>query len=305
MEKEIVVIDCDPGIDDAYALLYALADKNLDVRLVSTVSGNVNVDVNTKNAQRIVKMANKNIPIVKGATRPLVKAAHYAEHVHGKNGMNNYIYKNDEMAELLEISVLKAYYQVISKAEKPVIIAAIGPLTNIAKLLLTYPDIKNKIKYLTIMGGGLKGGNTTIAAEFNFYADPEAAKIVLESGLPIIMAGLDVTEKTIVSQKLLEDLKALNPIGEFLYDILDPKSSYMQIDKGSLHDVVALMAINNLDIFSFENLDVYVETNEGLTRGMSVADRRMNSKNGKVKVLVDVDIKRFNQELINKIKSYK
>ena len=304
MSKEIVLIDCDPGIDDAYALLYALADDNLDVRLISTVSGNVNVDVNTDNAQRIVKIAKKSVPIVKGANRPLVKAPHYAEHVHGKNGMNNYVYKNNDKMELLDKTFLQAYYDEITKAEKPVIIAAVGPLTNIANLLLSYPQIKDKIKYITIMGGGLKGGNTTIAAEFNFYADPEAAKIVMESGLPIIMAGLDVTEKTVVSLDLINKLEGLNEVGKFLADILDPQSSYMKVDKGSLHDVVALMAINNLDIFESENFNVFVETNEGLTRGMTIADRRMSSEAGPVKVLLDVDIERFKKELISKIKNY-
>ncbi|HKL85579.1 MAG TPA: nucleoside hydrolase [Treponemataceae bacterium] len=304
MEKEIVLIDCDPGIDDAYALLYALADETLDVRLVSTVSGNVNVDVNTENAQRIVKMAHSNVSVVKGACKPLVKEAHYAEHVHGKNGMNNYVYKNDTMAVLLDKPFLDAYYEEIMKAQKPVVIAATGPLTNIATLLVTYPKIEEKIKYITIMGGGLKGGNTTIAAEFNFYVDPEAAKIVMESGIPIIMAGLDVTEKTIVNTELLERLSSLNEVGKFLADILNPTSSYMRVDKGSLHDVVAVMAISHLDIFTYKNYDVYVETNEGFTRGMSIADRRMNSKEGRTKVLIDVDVKKFNQELISKISRY-
>ena len=304
MEKEIVLIDCDPGIDDAYALLYALADDSLDVRLISTVSGNVNVDVNTENAQRIVKMSNKDVPVVKGSSKPLVKKAVYAEHVHGKNGMNNYVYPNDDKVELLKTSFIDAMYTEIMDAERPVIIAAVGPLTNIATLLLTYPKIGDKIKYITIMGGGLKGGNTTVAAEFNFYADPDAAKIVMESGLPIIMAGLDVTEKTVVGSELLEELRDLNSVGKFLYDILDPESSYMKVDKGSLHDVVALMAINHLDLFTSKNYDVYVEADEGLTRGMTIADQRMNSKDGNVKVLLDVDVERFNQELVNKIKNY-
>lgn len=304
MDKEIVLIDCDPGIDDAYALLYALADDSLDVRLVSTVSGNVNVDVNTENAQRIVKMAKKDVPVVKGARKPLVKKAHYAEHVHGKNGMNNYVYGNDEMVSLLDQTFLHAYLEIIYEAKKPVVIAATGPLTNIATLLVMYPEIKEKIKYITIMGGGLKGGNTTVAAEFNFYVDPEAAKIVMESGLPIIMAGLDVTEKTVVSKELLETLRNLNEVGTFLADILNPTSSYMKVDKGSLHDVVAVMAISHLDLFTYKNYDVYVETNDGLTRGMSIADRRMNSKEGTTKVLLDVDVEKFNQELISKIRRY-
>lgn len=304
MKKEIILIDCDPGIDDAYALLYALADDSLDVRLVSTVSGNVNVDVNTDNALRIVKMSNKDVAVVKGASQPLVKEAYYAEHVHGKNGMNNYKYQTDDKAKLLDQTFLQAYYKELSEAEKPVVIAAIGPLTNIATLLTVYPQIKEKIKYITMMGGGLKGGNTTIAAEFNFYADPEAASIVMQAGVPIIMAGLDVTEKTVVNHKLLDKLAKSNPIGKFLADILDPESDYMKVDKGSLHDVVALMAINHLDIFKTKNHDIYVETNEGFTRGMSIADRRMNTKGGKVKVLVDVDVKRFNNELIDKIKKY-
>lgn len=304
MEKEIVLIDCDPGIDDAYALLYAMADKTLDIRLISSVSGNVSVDVNTINAQRIVKMAKKDIPVVKGSRQPLVKVAQYAEHVHGKNGMNDYVYKNDEMVELLDKPFLQAYYETIIKAKKPVIIAAVGPLTNIATLLLAYPEIKSKIKYISVMGGGLKGGNVTVAAEFNFYVDPEAAHIVMNSGVDIVMAGLDVTEKTVVSSELLEELRSLNYIGQFLYDILRPDSAYMIRDKGSLHDVVALMAISNLDIFKYKEYDVYVDVSDGLSRGMTIADLRMNSEGKAVKVLLDVDVEKFNQLLISKIAKY-
>lgn len=304
MEKEIVIIDCDPGIDDAYALLYALADKTLDVRLISTVSGNVNVDVNTENTQRIVALSNKNVPVVKGAAVPLVKKPYYVEHIHGQNGMNNYVYKDDNMVDLLKKDVVQALYDEIMKAKKPVIIAAVGPLTNIALLLKCHPDVKENIKYLSIMGGGLKGGNTTVAAEFNFYADPEAASIVFQSDLEIIMAGLDVTEKTTVSLDFLEKLEKTNKVGKFLSDILSPESSYMKKDKGSLHDVVSLMAISHLDMFSYKKFSVYIETNEGLTRGMSIADQKMNSKPGNVKVILDVDHKRFFDNLLEKISKY-
>lgn len=304
MNKEIVIIDCDPGIDDAYALLYALADESLDVRLISTVAGNVNIDATTENAQRVVKLSNKDVPVVKGAAVPLIKSVHYAEHVHGKNGMNNYVYKSDSKVELLDKPVLQALYDEINNAEKPVVIAAIGPLTNIALLIKTYPQIKEKIKYMTIMGGGLKGGNETIAAEFNFYFDPDAAKIVMESDIPIIMAGLDVTEKTAVDQDLIDKLRSLNKVGEFLADILDVESDYRQIYKGSLHDVVSLMAISHLDIFTYKNFNVYVEADEGLTRGMTIADQRLRVEKGNDKILIDVDNKRFVQELIRKISKY-
>lgn len=305
MDKEIVLIDCDPGVDDAYALLYALADESLDVRLIATVSGNVPVDVTTDNAQRIVAMTKKNVPIVKGSKRPLLKKPHYAENIHGKNGMNNYIYPNDNKAPLLDEDVLTAYRRIIMSANKPVVISATGPLTNIARLFLTYPEVKDKIKLLSVMGGGLKGGNTTFAAEFNFYVDPDAASIVFDSGVEIIMAGLDVTEKATITNEFLSEISQLNDKGKFLADIMTNDSPYVKMDSGCLHDVVALMAIKHLDIFQYQNIDIYIETEEGLTRGMTIKDFRTENENkGKVKVLLDLDINAFRSELKEKIKNY-
>lgn len=307
MRRRKVIIDCDPGVDDAFALFYAMAQENLDILCVSTVSGNVNVEITTDNARRLVAMAKKNIEVAKGANHPLIGEPFYASYIHGNNGMGDHQYANDDKAALSEMSAVEALYEHLKRSDEPVSLIAMGPLTNIAILLLRYPEIKEKIEVLSLMGGGLKGGNTTAAAEFNFFVDPEAARVVFESGINIIMAGLDVTEKAYIDKTHLDSIRNTSPIGSFLADVIVAARKQNSIDfRTSLHDVVAVMALDYLNIFKYKELAVNIETQGHYSRGMTIADQRLHSpEKGAVKVLLDVDHEQFLNLLYQALAVYK
>lgn len=302
MKKKILIIDCDPGIDDAFALFYAMAEERLDLRLITTVSGNVDVNKTTRNAQRIVAMANKNIDIARGADQPLVAPPFYAANVHGENGMGNYEFPNNEvLAPLLKESAVEAMYRVLSEASEPVIIAPVGPLTNIAELLIVHPDIKNKIDHLAIMGGGLKGGNTTPAAEFNFYVDPEAAALVFQSGIPIVMAGLDVTETASLRKEHMEKLSSFGDVGKFLADVVCNMNGEKE-----LHDAIAIMSIFEMEDFSYEDLHISIETQGIHCRGYSLADQKMNNRQApNARVILSLNHSKFIEKLYKNLEYYK
>lgn len=307
MKKKPIIIDCDPGVDDTFAIFYALADETLDVKLITTVSGNVDVDKTTLNAQRIVAMAGNNVEIARGAERPLIAEPIYAYDIHGNNGMGDYVFKEDIFAPLSDRPALEAMANVLQKSEEKVVICPIGPLTNIAQLLMLYPKLKEKIDFLSIMGGSLKGGNTNAAAEFNFLADPEAANIVFNSGVPIIMAGLDVTEKAYIDKSHLDRIRSTGKIGSFLAEMIVKARKNIDGENFelSLHDVVSIIAVNNLNLFDYEELKVVIETQGLYTRGMSLADRRILwREEGDTKVLIDLDHHEFINLLCKKLESY-
>lgn len=306
MKKRPIIIDCDPGIDDSFALFYAFASQDLDVKLVSAVSGNVDIEKTSTNARRVVAMANYDVEVVKGAQRPFVSEPFYADYVHGKNGMGGYEFKEDVMAPLSNKNAIEALRDTILNSKEKITLVAVGPFTNIALLFQMYPEVKENIELISIMGGGLKGGNTTACSEFNVFVDPEAAHIVFESGLPIIMAGLDVTEKAYIDKTHLDRIKNASPIGAFLAEVI--KLARQQSDdtfRTSLHDVVSVMVLEHPEIFTGETLNVKVETQGVHTRGMTIADRRLHFREkGNVHVLLDVDHEKFLDELIEKLARY-
>lgn len=305
MKKTPIIIDCDPGIDDAVAIGYALADPTLDVRLITTVSGNVHVDTNTKNAQHLISLCNQEVKLAKGETKPLMTNAKFAEHIHGVDGMGGYQFKTD-LAPLSDESAIEAMVKELKTSQEKIVLIPIGPLTNIAKMLMLYPEVKEKIAYISLMGGGLKGGNATVAAEFNFYFDPEAAHYLFEQGIEIIMAGLDVTEKTVISDDRLQDLAATSHVGSVLAEILRLSKIKGYYEERSLHDVVSVMAVSHLDIFTHETFDVLIETGGHITRGMTVADdRQLGKVKGNTKVLLDVDRDKFFDQLFKKLRNYR
>lgn len=307
MKRRPIIIDCDPGVDDTFALFYAFACKELDVRLVSSVSGNVDVEKTTVNARRVAAMAKYDVEIVKGANQPLIAKPFYADYIHGKNGMGGYEFKDDNLAPLSDKNAIEALRDAILSSDEKVTLVAVGPFTNIAKLFLTYPEVKENIQEISIMGGGLKGGNTTVCAEFNVFVDPEAAHVVFESGLPIIMAGLDVTEKSFIDKSHLDRIANTGTIGKFLSDVIVAARSANNDAsfRTSLHDVVSVMVLTHPEFFEYETLRVRVETQGKYTRGMTVADKRLhNREEGNIKVLNNVNHDAFLDELCEKLESY-
>lgn len=279
MEKRIpVIIDCDPGHDDAMAILWALAAPELEVLAVTTVAGNQTIEKVTNNAIKVLTKAGRSdIPVAMGARQPLIrKLVVGGEVVHGSSGLEGPVLPECGFAPS-KLSALELLVKTLEESEEKITLVPIGPLTNIAALFITRPDLKEKIERLSIMGGGAYMGNWTPAAEYNIWADPEAAKVVFNSGLPIIMAGLDVTHKAYITREENEVLRAQgNEISVFAAELIDYFSKYHYEVEGfpgcTMHDPTAIAALIYPDMFTSITCNVDVEVSGELTTGMTVVD---------------------------------
>lgn len=293
MNKIPVVIDTDPGVDDCIALLLALSSEKLDIKAITTLGGNVALKYTSRNALNICNYVGRNIKVAKGADKPLFRELETAEHVHGSDGLG-YAKFEDSPYSLYEKNAVETIYEEAIKSEGNLNLIAVGPLTNIALLLLAYPDVKDMIKRITIMGGAIVGGNVTPEAEFNIYADPEAAKIVFEAGIPITMLGLDATEKAFIYKEEVEKiLSHKNKISEQAEKLFESSLNVAKIfgKKGAvIHDALAVASVIEPDIIKTEYIHVDIETKGEFTLGKTVAD---NKKEPNVDVALDADREKF------------
>lgn len=279
MNKKIpIIIDCDPGHDDAMAILWALASPQLELRAVTTVAGNQTIEKVTNNAIKVLTKAGRlDIPVAMGAKAPLIrKLVVGGEVVHGSSGLEGPALPECGFAPS-KLTALELLIQTLEEAKEKITLIPIGPLTNIATLLIVRPDLKEKIERLSIMGGGAYMGNWTPAAEYNIWADPEAAKVVFNAGLPIIMAGLDVTHKAYITREENEELRAQgNELSVFAAELIDYFSRYHYEVEGfpgcTMHDPTAVAALLYPEIFTSITCNVDVETTGELTTGMTVVD---------------------------------
>ncbi len=214
-----IIMDTDPGIDDAAAITMAINDPKINLQLITTVAGNVTVDKTTKNALKLVRFFDADIPVAMGAKQPLMKEFEDAARIHGESGMPGYEFPTDLPKPMAESAVI-ALRDAILSAKEPVTLVPTGSYTNIALLFSEYPEVKQNIERIVAMGGALGKGNMTSAAEFNVFTDPHAAKIMYESGVPIVMVGLDITMKALLTHESIEKLPTLNETGKMLHDII-------------------------------------------------------------------------------------
>lgn len=296
-QKKIpVIIDCDPGIDDMMALIVAFASGKLDIRAITTVAGNVSVENTTQNARTILGTMQVQNQIFRGSDGPLLGDVIEASDVHGGNGLGGFTTEDEKLHPLGDLSAVQAIRQILMESNEPMTIIAVGPLTNIAILLKTYPELKSRIEQFSIMGGGLSTGNHTAAAEFNILADPEAADIVFRSGIPIIMAGLDVTEQAFLTKDDHEKIRAMgNPVSNMAAKALDFSFHKQSEQFCCMHDVLSVLVLLYPEIFEGEDLHVVVETGGRYSRGYTLADRRMRNRETRTNchVLMGIDRNAF------------
>ena len=270
MSKRPIILDTDPGVDDACAITVALNNPELDVRLISTMAGNVDATKTCTNALKLVQFFDKDVPVAKGAERPLLVKYYDASNVHGETGMDGYEFPELDR-EPVEDTAVEAIYKTLMASDEKITLVPTGAMTNIALLLKEHPDAKEKIDEIVFMGGSLSAGNVTSVAEFNMYSDPHAAQIVMESGLPITMIGLDVTLKAIIDQETVAELDDLGETGHMLHSIL---SNYkdLQADGGlPMHDVCAVFYLLHPE--KVETKDHYIKVACDLpARGATIAD---------------------------------
>ncbi|MBN1095376.1 nucleoside hydrolase [Blastococcus sp. TML/C7B] len=275
-----LVIDTDPGIDDALAILLALASPEVDLRLVTTVHGNVDLALTTENALRVLHLAGRSdVPVAAGAQAALIHPQpERAGHVHGAEGLGG-VQLPPSPARVDPRPAVVALAELLMSSPEPVTVAPIGPLTNIALLLAVYPEAAARIGRLVVMGGSAaRGGNVTAAAEFNIWSDPEAAAAVLGSSLPTVMVGLDVTLPTVLTEEGIARFAAAGPIGATAAAILQQYLDHARGAYGTagvvVHDALALTEAIVPGTVGTVRRDVVVDTTLGAGRGQTLVDRR-------------------------------
>ncbi len=272
-----LIIDTDPGHDDAIAILLALAYKDeCNLRAVTTVAGNQTIEKVTRNALRVLSFAGRQVPVAAGAVSPLSGTLSVSAEVHGESGLDGPSLPEPSY-EAEPLNAQELLVRTIRETIEPVTLVPIGPETNIAVLLETHPELVEKIRLISLMGGGVSGGNITMAAEFNIHTDPEAARVVFSSGIPIVMSGLDVTMKAYVTESEIEALRRRGRVSRLVGELLGFYAGYYRrigMPGPALHDPCSIAYLIRPEIFTGSDLFVDIEVSGELTRGMTVADRR-------------------------------
>lgn len=275
-----IIIDTDPGQDDAFAILLALASPlDLTVLGITCVAGNVPLALTTRNARVICELAARpDMPVFAGADRPLVRALVTAEHVHGKTGLDGPVMVDPVMPMQSQHAVDFIIDTLRREPARTVTLCPLGPLTNIAMAFQNAPDIMPRVQQIVLMGGGyFEGGNITPAAEFNIYVDPQAADIVFRSGIDLVVMPLDVTHKVLTTQARVAAFRALgNTVGTVAADWADFFERFDVAKYGSqgapLHDPCVIAYLLQPGLFTGRYINVEIETQSELTMGMTVAD---------------------------------
>jgi inosine-uridine nucleoside N-ribohydrolase len=304
-----VLIDCDPGQDDALALLLTLASPELELLGVTTVAGNQTVDKTTVNALKVLELAGRaDVSVARGADRPLVGELVVAADAHGESGLDGPALPEPQAAPV-EQHAVDFLAEELRAAARPVTLVALGPLTNVALLLRLQPQAASHIGRVVLMGGAIREGNQTPSAEFNIWTDPEAAAIVFESGLDVIMVGLDVTNRSILTPADADRLRVSGRVGAAAAAMVDfYLGFYLDFyDHGGapIHDALAVGTLVRPELVSTEHRHVAVELAHGLCRGRTVVDmrRRLSGPKPNAHVAVDVDEDAFTDLLVERLRS--
>lgn len=308
MKKIPVILDGDPGHDDAIAWVLANSRPELDILAVTTVGGNQTLAKTTYNAGRILSLIGLDVPLAAGRSKPLLADLIVAPGVHGVTGLDGPDLP-EPARDIVEEEAVDLMARLLEKSDVPIVLVPTGPLTNIASLLLLRPDLKEKIDHIYMMGGGVTKGNWTAAAEFNILVDPEAADIVFRSGVPITMAGLDVTEQALVRP---EDIERINSVGndvarivagwlEFFYQFHQP----LGYEGAPVHDAVAIVAMVRPELLKMREMYVEVELQGDYTRGATVGDYYgLLGQKPNATCIMDIDREAFIELLIESVASY-
>lgn len=278
-KKTRIIIDTDPGQDDAVAILLALASPEIDVLGIVAVAGNVPLHLTEVNTRKICELAGKNdIKVFAGASRPLLRKLVTAEYVHGKTGLDGPDLPDPVMPLQAQFGVDFIIDTLRNEPANTVTLCPLGPLTNIALALIKAPDIAARIKRIVLMGGGcFEGGNVTPAAEFNIYVDPHAAQIVFQSGVPITVMPLDMTHKALTTKARVDRFRqGKTPLMKAVALWIDYFERFDEnkygTDGGPLHDPTVIAWLIKPELFSGRDCNVEVETASELTMGMTVID---------------------------------
>lgn len=302
-------IDCDTGTDDAVALLVAHRLLTLEIVGISTVAGNVALDKTTRNTLKICDLMGADYPVYPGAAQPWIRPYADASAFHGADGLGGAVLPEPSRSAEQE-AAWDALYRAAQQHPGRLELVVTGPMTNAATALAKYPQLKALLARIVLMGGAATGGNRTPCAEYNIYADPDAAQAVFRSGVPIVMCGLDVTHKAYLTPQEIEEIcRESTPVTRFFHDATAHAAQLNMRDGNAglcLHDVCPLLYLSNPELFQAEAAGVYVETQSELTRGKTVtdlySDHQFESRNALV--VLDIDRIRFLQIVSEALRSY-
>jgi inosine-uridine nucleoside N-ribohydrolase len=305
-----IILDCDPGHDDMVAILLALASPQLDVRGITTVGGNATLEHTTENALRTLALAGRpDVPIAAGASHPLIGPLHTAAHVHGESGLEGPPLPAPR-SEPVAMDAVAFMADQLERATEPLTLVPTGPQTNVGLLLRERPDLVPRIAQVCFMGGAAGEGNTTPAAEFNVWVDPEAADLTLRSGRPVTMIGLDVTHKAILwdtERQAMADRGG--PASRLVAGLLGFYQGFHRRVYGwagsPIHDAVAVAHLAHPGLVTTVRANVVVELTGEYTRGRTVVDlRQVTDRRPNAEVGMDIDRERFVELLQVAIASY-
>ena len=304
-----ILLDCDPGHDDAIALLLALASPEVELLGVTTVAGNQTLEKTTANAIRVLDFVGRDdVDVAAGADRPLAREPAVAADVHGESGLDGPALPPPRREALPQHAADFLALRLFDSPERVTLVPT-GPLTNVALLLERHPDAAGRIERIVLMGGSIAEGNVTPAAEFNVWADPEAARAVFESGLDLTMIGLDVTHEALMRLEDAERLRGAGRTGRLVAELFDFFSAFHRevygFDGAPIHDAVAVAHVCRADLVDTVERHVAIETESELCRGRTVVDlwrRTGNEPNARVGVAIDGEA--FLELLVERISTF-
>jgi inosine-uridine nucleoside N-ribohydrolase len=305
-----IILDCDPGHDDAIAILLAAHHPAIDLLAITTVAGNQSVEKTTHNALKVCSLANiRNVPIARGMDRPLVRPAKHAPDIHGESGLDGPGIPEPDIEPVAQHAV-NLLIELLLQSDGDITLVPTGPLTNIATAIRREPAIVPRIKAISLMGGAIGLGNTTPSAEFNIWCDPEAAAIVFSCGPPITMSPLEVTHQALATDEILFRLReAHRPVATFAADLLvffaDTYRKVFGFPAPPVHDPCAVAAVIDPTILHAHMMHVEIETSGEWTAGRTVCDVYGSlGKEPQVRVGYALDVPRFWEMVIATILTY-
>ena len=304
-----ILIDCDPGHDDAVALLLALASPEVELVGVTTVSGNQTLAKTTANALRVLELVGRgDVPVAAGADRPIRRDLFVAAYVHGESGLDGPALP-DPQGKPLPADAADFIAERVSASAQPLTLIPTGPLTNVAAFLERHEEAASKLERIVLMGGAIAEGNVTPAAEFNIWADPEAAATVFRSGLDVTMIGLDVTHKALMTPEHGERLRKTGRTGAFVAELLEFYSRFHRevydFPGSPIHDAVAVAHVLDPSLVETKRRNVEIELESELCRGRTVVDLwRRTEREPNAWVGVDIDSDRFLELLLERLATF-
>ena len=295
--KQKIIIDCDPGHDDAIALLVAAYSDKFDLVGVSTCAGNQTIDKTSKNADNLLHFFNKNIKVAKGESNPIKRTIKTCPEIHGESGLDGFDFP--PYKENYDSRPAYEYIKDYVLANKDIIVITTGPMTNLALALTKYPEIKFNIKEIVLMGGSTGKGNITEEAEFNILVDPEAADICFKLGIPLRMLGLNVTRKILVTDSVLDEARKIETRGSDLFIKLmnvfnTNQRLFFGLEYGPLHDPATIISLINDKAFAFKRMQVDIDTSDTYKLGKTYCKE---DSNGNCLVATSVNLDEYWSEI--------